>query len=307
MKLSVVSYLIFFILSICVSLNAKVSARDILEKDLMAWMGDVPYDCEGNDKVASCSARSIDLENGISLNDVKVKYVLTGDKSYKRDIIFSVGLKSIESDITNFMDVIPKSVSYNESGNLQGETLSINLTYSISSKAYKLDSTGSIDVKSKTFTSQGAFASQHMLDLNKMLSSNLTDETYQVNPKEFFIELNSFKLGERIFEIVKKHGEITTKEQYDATINAGVAMMILTLANEKSVSQSSINQINKIGLAIADVLTSKKSRVSIALKRKSKTMLELSDSVDFLHKIKANPFFILTYLDDNYNVSLSSR
>lgn len=148
-------------------------------------------------------------------------------------------------------------------------------------------------------------------DLEQMLEdiddSNVQQKLkdFKVDIREIVLDVKGIQFANKMFDVLKKDDPNFTKEQYNATVNMGVAMVPVGLANAR-VSESSLEQVSKAAAALGDIALSKKQQAIITLKRKSAAMLELADLPDLIAKIDADPSVLLKYLDE-YEISVVTR
>ena len=148
-------------------------------------------------------------------------------------------------------------------------------------------------------------------DLEQMLEdiddSNMQQKLkdFKVDIREIVLDVRGIQFANKMFDVLKKDDPNFTKEQYNATVNMGVAMVPVGLANAR-VSESSLEQVSKAAAALGDIALSKKQQAIITLKRKSAAMLELADLPDLMQKIDADPSVLLKYLDE-YEISVVTR
>lgn len=295
-------------LSLIVPINAKTSAKDAAES-VMKKLGGTDtgfvYDCIGNDTKASCTAKHLMIDNTLTLRNVKVDYILN-DKSANTGIAFDLQIKdpSIDSSVR---ELLPKSVNCTSPSTLQGTIYKGSLTCSLTSPTYTMQLKGAGALESKHLDKKDIASA---IEEVESLFDDATDpqdalNDFRIDPREFMIELKGVKLGDKILAVLKKDEPAMTKEQYNATINMGVAMVPVALANG-GLSQTTIDRLTRAATAIGEVLTSQKQQATITLKRKSGTMLDLADLPTFMANVDSDPMRLLQYLDE-YQIAVVTR
>lgn len=291
-------------------LHAKTSARDSLEKTMTALGKDVPgftYNCQGNDTKASCVIKKIDIENEISLSNVKLDYVINND-TFNQAIAFD--MKVLDPDIDKEkLEFMPKKVVCSSPNNLQGNIYKGQLICEVSAPAYVLKTSGIGFLESNRFLNKDI--EEVFDDLEKVLksinSSNMQQKLkdFKVDIREIVIDVKGTGFANKMLNVLKKNDENFTKEQYIATVNMGISMVPVFFANAK-VKESTTDQVSKAATALGDVVTSKKQQAVITLRRKSTAMLELADLQSLIEKIDVDPTFLLKYLEE-YEISVVTR
>lgn len=295
-------------LSLIVPASAKMSAKDAAET-VMKGLGEkdasFTYDCIGNDTKASCTAKQLKIDPTLTLRNIKVDYILN-DKSANTGISLDLQIKDPSLD-SNTRELLPKSVNCTSPSTLQGSLFKGSLTCNLTSSAYTIQLKSAGSLESKHLDKKDLSSAMEEVEA---LFENATDpqealNDFKIDPREFVIELKGARLGDKILAVLKKDEPTMTKEQYNATINMGVAMVPVGLANGQ-LSQTTIDRLTKAATAIGEVLTSQKQQATITLKRKSGTMLDLADLPTFIANIDSDPMKLLQYLDE-YQISVVTR
>lgn len=300
------------LMALCLTspLHAKISAKDSVEKAMIGLgkgVSNFTYDCQGNDVKASCVAKKIDYEDGIGFRNVKLDYMID-NKNLNGAISFDIQVSDPKIDKAT-LEFIPKRVVCSSPSNLQGKTYKGQLNCEISAPTYVLKTKGVGSMESHRFLNKDI--DKVFDDLEQMLEdiddSNMQQKLkdFKVDIREIVLDVKGIQFANKMFNVLKKDDPNFTKEQYNATVNMGVAMVPVGLANAK-VSESSLEQVSKAAAALGDIALSKKQQAIITLKRKSAAMLELADLLDLIAKIDADPSVLLKYLDE-YEISVVTR
>lgn len=290
-------------------LHAKISAKDFGEKVMMGMsMGKTGfiYDCQGNDVKASCIARKVDVEDGISLRNVKLDYMID-NKNFNQAIAFDLQVSDPSIDRAT-LEFMPKRIVCSLPSNLQGKTYKGQLTCEINAPAYILKIKGVGSMESHRFSNKDIEKvfddlEQMLDDIDSDMQQTLRD--FKVDLREIVLDVKGIQFANKMFNVAKKEEPGLTREQYNATVNMGVAMVPVGLANA-GVSESTLEQVSKAAAALGNIALSKKQQAIVTLKRKSVGMLELADLPNLIEKIEADPSVLLKYLDE-YQISIITR
>lgn len=292
-------------------LNAKANAKERAEKamqDMATKDQNFTYNCQGNDTKASCTAKELIMDKDFSLRNIKFEYMID-DKNLNSAIDFDLQVKVPNID-NDYVEFIPKHVSCVAPSSLQGSLYQGKIACDITSPSYSIQFKSAGSIESDKFADKDVetivVELEDMFDKASNLNSLQNElQDFRVDPRELVVNIKGAQLGNKIFNVMKKQDPTYTKEQYIATINMGVAMVPVGLANAKT-QESTIGQITKAATALGDIATSKKQQATISFKRKSSIMLNLADLPNFIQQIDADPLSILKYLDD-YQISVVSR
>lgn len=300
------------LMALCLTspLHAKISAKDSVEKAMIGLgkgVSNFTYDCQGNDVKASCVAKKIDYEDGIGFRNVKLDYMID-NKNLNGAISFDIQVSDPRVD-REILEFTPKRVVCSSPSSLQGKTYKGQINCEIIAPTYVLKTKGVGSMESHRFLNKDI--DKVFDDLEQMLEdiddSNMQQKLkdFKVDIREIVLDVKGIQFANKMFNVLKKDDPNFTKEQYNATVNMGVAMVPVGLANAR-VSESSLEQVSKAAAALGDIALSKKQQAIITLKRKSAAMLELADLPDLIAKIDADPSVLLKYLDE-YEISVVTR
>lgn len=300
------------LMALCLTspLHAKISAKDSVEKAMIGLgkgVSNFTYDCQGNDVKASCVAKKIDYEDGIGFRNVKLDYMID-NKNLNGAISFDIQVSDPRVD-REILEFTPKRVVCSSPSSLQGKTHKGQINCEIIAPTYVLKTKGVGSMESHRFLNKDI--DKVFDELGQMLEdiddSNMQQKLkdFKVDIREIVLDVKGIQFANKMFDVLKKDDPNFTKEQYNATVNMGVAMVPVGLANAR-VSESSLEQVSKAAAALGDIALSKKQQAIITLKRKSAAMLELADLPDLIAKIDADPSVLLKYLDE-YEISVVTR
>ncbi len=285
------------------------TAKDIADSmfSKLQKQSNISYTCNGDDKNTTCTAKYIPIEE-ISLNNV-VLNVVSSNNSYKIKTHFDVGYPK---DLGIYDEIRLDKVNCDISYTARGIVLNSDITCNALSPSYSFKIKNITDIESKSFSNKDIatiFDEFEDIEDSMPIIQDSIDEYYTkflnkygINIKEFYFELKGNKLGDKIFKIIKYNDSEYTKEQYIASVNMGVSMVPVSLANEKSISQNAITQLSKLATAVGDLLTSKKQYVSVRFTKKTNSVLNSHDLI----KIFDEPLNLFKYIDE-YNISIISR
>ncbi len=305
-KLKIGIYSAIMALCLIVPVNAKTSAKDLAEKnirELGKGTENFNYDCEGNDAKASCTIKKLIIDQHSYISNIKLAYTID-NKNYDTALSFDIHVADPNID-ASMLEMLPKHVNCISPTNTQGSIYKAQITCDIVSPVYTLQ------LKSAGSMESQKFKNQDIEDIISELENIITEDThdalkdFKIDPREFAIQIKAAKMGDKLFNAIKKQDSTYTKEQYNAAINMGVAMVPVGLADAQ-VSEATMNQVTKAVTALGDIATSKKQQATITLKRKSGVMLELADLPQLLKKIDNDPLSLLKYLDE-YQISVVAR
>ncbi|MWV61870.1 hypothetical protein DCO58_07255 [Helicobacter saguini] len=276
---------------------AKVGAKDASKSFIQGFLEsthtqDVRYNCDGDDRKATCSIPSIDI-NGLKFKDVKVTSVID---SKNANFVFSANIASFPTNDVDLKDFAIKKVNCKTDSKLQGTSISSKTNCVVNADAYTLKVDLLADIISNTFLNKEI---GDILDSNK--DKNATSN-YKILAKESAIHLYGPKLGDKIYTYMKKTTPELTKEQFNTQVNVAVTSLPMMLAQNGNATPDTLANISSLSIALGSVITGKKQGVSLTLRRKNTTPVEFDTFIKNLGDLNG-----LTQILKDYDVIVSTR